>query len=265
MDVLAFDLLVSKFQQYPPSLPQVKMACRGEKRDEKMLKEESIPSELAKSVAKKLQELKLPSNFRASTKEKGGFKRLFEYFQEIKELKADIATADSLQIREDMKAAARKVALETYRQAEKEAVRWVAEILDSCCWKLAGVVAKALMQEMSTLEKNKRQSAEPGNAAEEDEFPHCFFLHFELRQPADMSEFFAAVDAAFTEQFSKTAKIDDIGWLTGGAANSNGPEALADGPYLIVRAGKTDYVHRLTEFLAEAGAEHISVSTMFPC
>jgi len=229
-----------------------------EKRDKQVKNNEETIQTLAGSIAKKLREMRIsPSIIHSGRHQycKSLFKGLLLTLEELDSLKADIASADSLPVRQDMRTAAEQVAQQTYQAAELKVAELVIALVGHCNWKMANVMAETLAYEMTTTEKAKKAAARGDNAAAND-FKHRFCLRATFPVGEGPSEILSRI--AEQKDLQETAHVEEFGWFKGTFDFDGSGESAMNGVFILVSVKGPEAVGYLSSWLARLGAKEIS-------
>jgi hypothetical protein len=139
----------------------------------------TVLTRFAEAVIAKLREMKISQAFHPGTsKDKSRFKQLLHEIDELGGLEADIKMADRLEIRDDMKTAAKHVAEHTFSQALEAATSTLMEVMNACRWHIAKVVAAELAYRMTTTQA-ARQATLRGDHEESGRFRYLVTLSYQ--------------------------------------------------------------------------------------
>ena len=221
----------------------------------------------AQRVALKLREMNITRPVNTGTsKSKRLFNELFIRFEQMKQLRADIATAETLQIRQDMKQAALDVAKNNYQEAEKSMVGCVVEILVLHLWTVADVVAKALVRELTNAEDAQKAIGRGENAAGREVLPLRCFIHLAPAMPINCGQtklvrwYASKVASKFGPG---KVQVEDAGWMLGQLTSTDGVHGTPDGVFMIVKAKNADTALALLVFLKSCCAGKVSLAHLF--
>lgn len=238
-------------------------------REYKMEREKfvQILERLAERITIKLRDMNLSQPVDAgSSMPKRLFNELLEQFRWIKQLKADIATADGLSIREAMKTAAKRVAQQEYQSAERGAVSYVVEILDRISWEMADAVANALVKEMATTEKALHAIRRGENSVAGEVLPLRCLIHLAPAHPIRLGHTELAreyMDKIAKEFGPGKVQVEDAGWMLGQLTSTDGVHGTPDGVFMIVRVESADTALALLVFLKSCCAGKVSLAHLF--
>lgn len=214
-----------------------------------------ILTKFAERVTLKLREMNITKPVNpGSSMPKRLFNELLNHLQWLKELKADIAVADNLNIREDMRDAAKSVAQRTFKGAEESAVASMVEILSHCSWEMADVLAKALVKEMTTTEKAKKAIQRAENGGKSRRFRVHLVPAFQIR--AGQLELANEYAGKITNSFADKVQVEDWGWQEAGDDEACAP---TDGIFIVLTVQDRTVAVEVKNFVRSICAGQVSV------